>query len=77
MKRIAHVFILIFCVVPLMATYAQEGGGRDTPSWVEYEKGVLALSQREYGQALFSFKKALARARVMPEAELGIGDVYF
>jgi tetratricopeptide (TPR) repeat protein len=76
--KTARLFIaFIFLLAPALAALAQESPAPDEPAWVEYEKGELALSQKDYGQAVLHFKNALAITRVMPEAEVGLGDVYF
>jgi tetratricopeptide (TPR) repeat protein len=80
-------FIIVFVLVlfpSLAVAQAQSpaGAGEDQPdggepAWVDYERGQLALSQKDYGQAVLHFKNALADAKVMPEAELGLGDAYY
>lgn len=47
------------------------------PAWVYYEKGKYEMRQKEYGNAVYYFKQALSVARIMPEAELALGEVYF
>ncbi len=46
-------------------------------SWLSYEQGNAAMEQREYGRALQLYKQAIAGAASFPEAEIGLGDVYF
>jgi hypothetical protein len=57
---------------------AEEGTiGAGEPAWVFYEKGLSEMYRKDYGSALYYFQQALSRQRVMPEAEVAIGDVYF
>jgi tetratricopeptide (TPR) repeat protein len=53
------------------------GDGRQNSAWLAYEKGNAAMAAREYGQALQLYKEAIAQAGVFPEAEIGLGDIYF
>jgi tetratricopeptide (TPR) repeat protein len=71
------ILAILFSLLPLILLASQENPAAGDPGWVDYEKGRLELGRKDYGKALFWFKNALSEARVMPEAELGIGDVFF
>jgi tetratricopeptide (TPR) repeat protein len=45
-------------------------------SWLMYEQGNTAASQKEFGKALQLYKSAIEAAGIFPEAEAAIGDVY-
>lgn len=45
-------------------------------SWLMYEQGNAAASQKEYGKALQLYKSAIEGAGIFPEAEAAIGDIY-
>ncbi len=76
--RFALAVVLLFVVSPLPPLFAQaEEPDKGEPAWVEYERGRLAMSLKEYGQAVLHFKNALDEAKVLPEAELGLGDAFF
>ncbi|MBN2352196.1 MAG: tetratricopeptide repeat protein [Spirochaetales bacterium] len=77
-QRLAAAVVLSLTLVPSIQLFAQEEEPvAGEPAWVECERGRLAISRQEYGEAVLHFKNALAQARVLPEAELGLGDVYF
>ena len=75
---------MLFVVLSLILILANQGLGlaqavsaSSEPAWVEYAKGIKEINAKNYGQALYYLKSALKTARVMPEAELALGDVYF
>jgi hypothetical protein len=68
------IVLLVLLAAPLPA---EEPADPENPAWLEYEKGKLALADRDYGAAVLHLREALAHNRTMPEAELALGDVYF
>jgi tetratricopeptide (TPR) repeat protein len=58
-----------------LASGQSASGGAD--DWILYERGNAMFAQREYGRALQLYAEALSTAGIFPEAEVGIGDVYF
>jgi tetratricopeptide (TPR) repeat protein len=58
-----------------LASGQSANGGAD--DWILYERGNAMFAQREYGRALQLYAEALSTAGIFPEAEVGIGDVYF
>ncbi len=77
-QRLAAAVVLSLFLVPSIPLFAQaEEPDAGEPAWVDCERGRLAMSRGRYGEAILHFKDALARAQVLPEAELGLGDVYF
>ena len=46
-------------------------------NWILYERANAMAAQREYGQALQLYKEAISQGGIFPEAEVGIGDVYY
>ncbi len=58
-----------------LASGQSVNGGAD--DWILYERGNAMFAQREYGKALQLYSEALSTAGIFPEAEVGIGDVYF
>jgi tetratricopeptide (TPR) repeat protein len=53
------------------------GDARQNAAWILYEQARAAVSSREYGEALQLYKEAIAGAGTFPEAEIGLGDIYF
>ena len=49
----------------------------DQANWILYERANAMAAQREFGQALQLYKEAISQGGRFPEAEVGIGDVYF
>ena len=45
--------------------------------WILYEKANAMFAQHEFGQALQLYKEAISSAGIFPEAEMGVGDVFF
>jgi tetratricopeptide (TPR) repeat protein len=67
--------VLIFFLLSLNA-FGQISQG--TPEdWILYEKANAMFAQHEYGQALQLYKEAISSAGIFPEAEMGVGDVFF
>jgi tetratricopeptide (TPR) repeat protein len=58
----------LWCVAPMSA--------QPSAAWLKLEEGKALFEQREFGRALQRFQEAVAAAGTMPEAEMGIGDVY-
>lgn len=56
---------------------AEEYPDPENPAWLFYEKGKLAMEEKDFGRAVLHFREALAHHTVMPEAEVALGDVYF
>lgn len=48
-----------------------------TEYWILFERANATFAQREFGQALQLYKEAISSAGIFPEAEMGIGDVFF
>jgi tetratricopeptide (TPR) repeat protein len=70
-------YLFIFFIIITTAVYPESNGVKtDEPAWVSYQKGMYEYTKGEYGKALYYFQQALDRAKVMPEAEMAIGDVY-
>ena len=46
------------------------------PAWLLFEKGKLAVSEREYGKALNYLLQALDKRSIYPEVEMEIGNVF-
>jgi tetratricopeptide (TPR) repeat protein len=66
--------VVVLLTVALLPCFAQEEGGE--PAWVTYQRGVHALERGNLGEAVRSFRDALAVRRPFPEAEAGIGQVF-
>lgn len=49
----------------------------DQANWILFERANAMAAQREFGQALQLYKEAISQGGRFPEAEVGIGDVYF
>ena len=62
--------------IPAIAVFAQASAGR-SEDWILYEQGNAMVAQHEYGKALQLYKEAIAAAGIFPEAEVGIGDIFF
>jgi hypothetical protein len=45
--------------------------------WILYEKANAMFAEHEFGQALQLYKDAISSAGIFPEAEMGVGDVFF
>lgn len=63
--------LIVFSICPLVG---QEEDGE--PPWVTYRRGLNALEDRDFGEALQQFRSALSKQRPFPEAEVGIGRVF-
>ncbi|MFP4373454.1 MAG: tetratricopeptide repeat protein [Spirochaetaceae bacterium] len=75
--RRAVVILLAVLSVPLPAQETEaDPGAEGEPAWVTYRQGVHALNARDFGEALRSFRDALATRRPFPEAEAGLGRVF-
>lgn len=73
MHRLLMVAILAL-PAPMLFSQATTGGSAD---WLLYERANAMASQHEYGKALQLYKEAITAAGILPEAEAGIGDVFF
>ncbi|MFP4483500.1 MAG: hypothetical protein ACLFO1_01455 [Spirochaetaceae bacterium] len=50
---------------------------QEEPAWIIYEEGVHHLRNREYGEAMQAFRRAISvRGGAFPEAEAGIGRIF-
>lgn len=63
-----HVLVLILLGLRIWA--------QDLPSWVHFQRGRLAWSQGHWTEAIKSFREALTRRSVYPEADWYLGKVY-
>ena len=70
------VAIAIVCLLGGQPSFAQAPAS-NADDWILYERANAMLAQREFGQALQLYKEAVSSAGIFPEAEIGIGDVYF
>jgi tetratricopeptide (TPR) repeat protein len=59
-----------------VSVFAQSTADR-SDDWILYERGNAMFAQGEYGRALQLYKEAVSAAGIFPEAEIGIGDVFF
>ncbi|HEY9593020.1 MAG TPA: hypothetical protein VHE79_00985 [Spirochaetia bacterium] len=59
------------------ATGLVAADAKQNASWFLYEQGNTAMARREYGEALQLYKEAIAGSGAFPEAEIGLGDIYF
>lgn len=82
--RIVAITLLLFMLVAASASIAQDSEfAEDTfaKAWVLYEQGKARLDDPEgpeLGEALLLFQDAIdKRGGIFPEAEMGIGDIYF
>ncbi|HET6486537.1 MAG TPA: hypothetical protein VFH83_08970 [Spirochaetia bacterium] len=64
----------ILCAALLAAPRAL--GDSSNQSWLLFEQGNSAASQKDYGNAMELYKEAVQAAGIFPEAEAAIGDVY-
>jgi len=71
--RILSAALLCFCG---SVAWSQEPAIKPA-YWILYERANAMMAQREFGQALQLYKEAVSSAGIFPEAELGIGDVFF
>jgi tetratricopeptide (TPR) repeat protein len=71
-------FLAVWLVIALNGNpaFGQSANGR-ADDWILYERGNAMFAQREYGRALQLYTEALSAAGIFPEAEVGIGDVFF
>ncbi|MFP4300758.1 MAG: hypothetical protein ACLFPW_11445 [Spirochaetaceae bacterium] len=67
---------LFVCFLSLSPLSAQSGANQEAPAWLALEEGNLHFDRGDFGDALRSYRTALAEAGVLPEAELGIARVY-
>jgi tetratricopeptide (TPR) repeat protein len=65
-------------LIVLMLTASFNGFAQlaKTPALILYEQGNAFFALKEYGSALKKYQDAIASFSVLPEAEMGIGDVY-
>jgi hypothetical protein len=66
---------MIFFLLSLN-TFGQTSQG-SPQDWILYEKANAMFAQHEFGQALQLYKEAISSAGIFPEAEMGVGDVFF
>ncbi len=77
MKIVSRALIgLCFAVILVESSAAQSTAGKPA-DWILYERANAMAAQHEYGQALQLYKEAISSAGIFPEAEIGIGDVFF
>lgn len=62
--------LALFCCATAAAALDQN------QSWLLFEQGNAAASQKEYGQALQLYEAAIEGAGQFPEAEAAVGDIY-
>lgn len=74
-SRAGFICLLLLSLGSAVAVRAQDIP--NTPAWVSYSEGQRLLDRGSLGEALASFRKALATATgsLFPEAEVGIGIV--
>lgn len=78
MKRLRFIVLSLMLILSNHGLcFAQAVAASGEPAWVAYAKGLKELNAKNYGQALYYLKAAIQTARVMPEAELALGDLYF
>lgn len=67
---------VLFIFLALLFSAASASADTQNRSWLLFEQGNAAASQKEYGQALQLYKAAIEGAGIFPEAEAAIGDIY-
>jgi tetratricopeptide (TPR) repeat protein len=68
----------IFFLLSLNGLNAFGQNSQGSPQdWILYERANAMFAQREFGQALQLYKEAISSAGIFPEAEMGVGDVFF
>jgi len=68
--------LILACLLGSQFGFAQVPTGNPS-DWILYERANAMVAQREFGQALQLYKEAVSSAGIFPEAEIGIGNVYF
>jgi len=71
-----RLLLAVILAIPAIAVFAQASAGR-SEDWILYERANAMVAQHEYGKALQLYKEAIVAAGIFPEAEVGIGDVFF
>lgn len=66
----------LLAIVLLLCCAAAASALDPNQSWLLFEQGNAAASQKEYGKALQLYKAAIEGAGQFPEAEAAIGDIY-
>ncbi len=72
--------VILVCLISGRSE-AQDGADgaapAEQPAWIIYEEGVHHLRNRDYGEAMQAFRRAIrVRGGAFPEAEAGIGRVF-
>ncbi len=71
-----HLLACVLVAGALAAHAPSASADEAETAWFTYEEAQALYEQREFGKALQFYKDAIALAGNLPEAEVGIGDVY-
>jgi tetratricopeptide (TPR) repeat protein len=71
-----HPLVLLLVMLLLSISAPACFADKAASAWLLYEEGNALYEQREFGRALQRYKDAIALVGTLPEAEVGVGDVY-
>jgi hypothetical protein len=74
---IVLIVMLALCAPQIFGQKSGQESKESSADWILYEQANAMFMQREFGKALQLYKEAISYAGVFPEAEIGIGDVFF
>jgi len=72
-RQFIRIVFLLFCG---STVFAQTSINK-SDEWILYERANALAAQHEYGQALQLYKEAISASGIFPEAEIGVGDIFF